>query len=118
MVYLLLIGFLNTIVFPTHFLVNKYVKAAFWNKVPHANTSLVEYMVEEYFEITDPTNDANETDVNDIEISLEDFDFLDYISLLITYPILEAKHLKYHSQDYQLFNSYINNSTPPPEHFL
>jgi len=118
MVYVLLIGFLNTIVFPAHFLISKYVKTASGGNAPYVNASLIEYIVEDYLEISDPTPDAKETDVNDIEISLEDYEFLHHNSLFISYQILKAEPVKYHTIDYQLFNSYINNSTPPPEHCL
>lgn len=114
-VYILLVSFLNTIVFPTHSIVHHYVKSASLSCASPSNANLVEYIVEDYLEITNPAADAEETDVHDMEISLEDFDCIDYTTVAFSHGPVPENSKYFHSEEYHLFNSYLTQTTPPPE---
>jgi hypothetical protein len=114
-VYLLLIGFINTIVFPTHSIVHHYVQSASLRCISPDNANLVEYIVEDYLDITPPASEAEDTDVHDMEISLEDVDFIHSSSSIFLNEPLQAEPVYFTFEDYRLFNSYLSRTTPPPE---
>ncbi|QHT67155.1 hypothetical protein GXP67_11120 [Rhodocytophaga rosea] len=113
--FILLIGFINTMVFPTHSIVHYYVKSASLQCTSPSNANLVEYIVEDYLDITNPAADAQDTDVYDMEMSLEDVDFIHHNGIVLFDEPIQVEPIYNIFEDYRLFNSYLTQTTPPPE---
>lgn len=114
-IYLLLISFLNTIIFPVNFYVIRYISPAILYTDSGCNTSLSEYIIEDCLHINDPTPDSGEEDVNDIAAFAQDIDVMHQMHVLSLFSELITEPKKFHMKDNNPICLFIRRSTPPPE---
>jgi hypothetical protein len=113
----LLLNFINTILFPTVFLVARYSTSQCQLMAESENpSSLTEYLLEDCLHVYDATSGEQEKDINDLEkLFDEEIDLYSQVSSYLYLRTEINKSKKYSQDKYPLTLSCYLSSTPPPE---
>ena len=112
----LLVTFINTIVFPSFFLVVKHSSLSCQiSATPECASSLTEYLLEDYLEVYDSTSDTKEEDIKDLEKLFDEVDLLNYPSSHMAFHQGVYTIKKYAPDKYPLRVFCYSSPTPPPE---
>ncbi len=117
--FVLLIGFLNTALFPSVFVLHKRAKSHAETLCDaQVNTSLTEYILEDCLQIYDPTLDGQEEDVDNLE---KLYDEIDLLHSVVPHVYLQSDTDAIKARTCYcclLICSCYNSSTPPPEQYF
>lgn len=112
----LLLTFINTVVFPSFFLVVKQSNLSCQiGAEPKCTSSLTEYLLEDYLQVYDSTSDMNEEDITDLEKLFDEIDLLNYPNSHMGFHQGVYTIKKYAPDKYPLRLFCYSSPTPPPE---
>jgi hypothetical protein len=113
--YVLLVCFLNTIVFPAIHVPVAIKKWQSLSSTSDCNTSLTEYILEDCLQIEDRAPAYPEEDVEDVLKTTDDLDLLDHMGLNISFAQLIKKNNTFRRVNQLLVHTFYSSPTPPPE---